>query len=134
VPGLSDNIRVISVVGRFLEHHRIYYFLNGGKEEIWLGSADLMQRNLDRRVETLFPVEDQSLKEWIVRDVVGAYLKDNQKARYLLPDGSYVPVKPKAGEPPFNCQSWFLRHSQEHDVFSLTEDTLPILKTVKVKD
>jgi polyphosphate kinase len=115
--GLSENIRVISIVGRFLEHHRIFYFRNGNgeNEEVWLGSADMMQRNLDRRVETVFPVEDPHLKHWLVQDVLAAYLKDNQKARYLLPDGCYSHVKPKRGELPFNCQNWFLKHSQEHD-------------------
>ena len=90
VPGVSDNIRVISVVGRFLEHSRIYYFHNGGEEEIFLGSADLMSRNLIRRVEVLFPVEDRRLVRHIRDHVLEIYLNDNVKARVMQPDGTYV--------------------------------------------
>ena len=82
-PGLSDNIRVRSIVGRFLEHSRIYHFRNGGEDEVLIGSADLMQRNLDRRVETLLPVEDARLRAWLVRGVLRPYLRDNQRAREL---------------------------------------------------
>jgi polyphosphate kinase len=110
VQGLSENITVTSIVGQFLEHDRIYYFYNQGKEEVWLGSADLMPRNLDRRVETVFPVLDKSIREWVVRKLLPAYLKDNQKARVLQSDGSYLRKKPAEDEPPFNCQSWFLEH------------------------
>ena len=77
VPGVSENIRVVSIVGRFLEHSRIYYFRNGGKDELLMGSADLMPRNLDHRVETLFPVEDDAIRSYIVNDVLEAYLRDN---------------------------------------------------------
>jgi polyphosphate kinase len=113
VPGLSENIRVRSIVGRFLEHHRIYYFQNGamktpGSEEVWLGSADIMQRNLDRRVETLFPVEAPKLKQWLVQQVLLPHLKDNVKARALQPDGTYRRVTPSHGEAPFNVQEWLL--------------------------
>ena len=115
VPGLSENIRVISIVGRFLEHSRIYYFQNGDEEheEVYLGSADLMQRNLDRRVETLFPVEDPTLKRHIVRDILPCYLKDNQKARLLTSDGSYERIVPAPGQLPFNAQDYFLKHYNE---------------------
>jgi len=89
VPGLSDNIRVRSIVGRFLEHDRVYYFLNDGKEEVWLGSADLMPRNLDRRVETLFPVRDPDHVRWLADVLLPTYLADNVKARLLKSDGSY---------------------------------------------
>ncbi len=118
VPGLSENVRVISVVGRFLEHSRIFYFQNGGpgsdKEEVWLGSPDLMQRNLDRRVETLFPIEDPRLKSWVIRDVLMPYLRDRCKTRLLLPDGTYQRLRPSLGpeEPSFNVQEWFLRHGE----------------------
>jgi polyphosphate kinase len=113
IPGLSENIRVISIVGRFLEHSRIYYFRNGSEEdeEIYLGSADLMPRNLDRRVETLFPVEDPVLKHYISHDILASYLKDNQKARLLLPDGTYDRVVPEPNEASFSAQSYFLHHS-----------------------
>ncbi|NWJ48115.1 MAG: polyphosphate kinase 1 [Chloroflexi bacterium] len=124
VKGLSENIRVISIVGRFLEHHRVFYFRNGDEsaEEVWLGSADMMQRNLDRRVETTFPVEDLILKDWLIKEVLASYLKDNQKARLLLPDGAYNHIRPKSGEPAFNAQLWFLRRSQEHDSHSILEE------------
>jgi polyphosphate kinase len=89
VPGVSDNIQVISVVGRFLEHSRIYYFYNGGDEEIFLGSADLMSRNLIRRVEVLFPVEDRRLVRHLRDHVLEIYLRDNVKARLMQADGSY---------------------------------------------
>lgn len=90
VIGLSENIRVISIVGRFLEHSRIYYFYNNGKEEIYLSSADLMQRNLDRRVEITFPIEDPDHKKFLKEQILDTCLKDNQKARVLLPTGKYV--------------------------------------------
>src|SRR5262249_1575968 len=83
-------IRVISVVGRFLEHSRIYYFHNGGEEEIFLGSADLMSRNLIRRVEVLFPVEDKRLVRHIRDHVLEIYLDDNVKARVMQQDATYV--------------------------------------------
>ncbi len=110
VEGLSENIRVLSIVGRFLEHHRIYYFRNGGDdhEEVWLGSADVMQRNLDRRVETLFPIESARLRKRVIHHILMPHLKDNQKARLLLPDGTYRRVQPDAGEAPFDVQAWFM--------------------------
>ena len=89
VPGVSENIRVTSIVGRFLEHSRVYWFRNGGKEEIYLGSADLMRRNLDHRVEIVFPVEDPRLVKRL-KDVLDIYQKDELKARRLQSDGSYV--------------------------------------------
>ena len=106
VAGLSENIRLVSVVGRFLEHSRIYYFRNGGddQQEVYLGSADLMQRNLDRRVETLFPLEDIHLKRYVISSLLPVYLRDTVKARLLMPDGSYCRVMPEVGEnrTPFN--------------------------------
>jgi polyphosphate kinase len=115
VPGMSENIRVISIVGRFLEHHRIYYFRNGGdgQEEVWLGSADIMQRNLDRRVETLFPIEDRDLKRWMIQEALPAFLRDTKQARQLMPDGTYRRVTPPPGEAPFDSQMWFLSRHQE---------------------
>lgn len=93
VPGVSDNIRVVSVVGRFLEHSRAYYFANDGRPDLYLGSADLMERNLDRRVEVLFPLEDAALRDHVVH-LLSVYLADNVQARRLLPDGSYERVRP----------------------------------------
>jgi polyphosphate kinase len=110
LPGISDNIRVRSIVGRFLEHSRIYYCRNGGAEEIYLGSADLMPRNLDRRVEISFPVEDKRLIRHLHDDVLAIYLADNVKARRLLPDGSYERVRPGPNEPLLDSQQWLISH------------------------
>ncbi len=110
VPGVSENITVTSIVGRFLEHPRIFYFRNGGDEEILLGSADVMPRNLDRRVETLFPVEDPPLRGALRDHILAVHLKDNVQARRLLPDGSYKRVRPQEGTPELNSQLWMLEH------------------------
>ena len=107
VEGVSSNIRVISIVGRFLEHSRVYYFRNGGQEQIYLGSADMMGRNLDRRVEVLFPVEDRKLVARVRGDILGTYLADTRNANYMQPDGSYR--KPDAGTSPLlNSQAHFM--------------------------
>ena len=90
VRGVSDRIRVRSIVGRFLEHSRIFYFANGGEEEIYLGSADWMPRNLYERVEVTFPVKDPMLRQRIRSEILEAYLRDTAKARLLRADGSYV--------------------------------------------
>ena len=107
VPGLSENIRVRSIVGRLLEHSRAYYFANGGEEAIYIGSSDWMPRNLDRRVEVLTPLHDERLKSFITDDYLPAFLKDNVKARLLMPDGSYRRVQAGAGEEPFDSQMYF---------------------------
>lgn len=104
VAGRSENIRVISIVGRFLEHSRIYYFRNGGSEQIYLGSADLMPRNLDRRVEVLFPVEDPNLIRRLRDQVLSMYLSDNTKARLMQASGSYVRVKREEGTEAIDAQ------------------------------
>jgi polyphosphate kinase len=112
LPGVSENITVTSVVGRFLEHPRIYYFghSDDGDEEMLLGSADLMPRNLDRRVEQLFPVEDPQLLESIREHILFVHLKDNVKARRMLPDGTYERVQPQEGEPELDSQLWMIEH------------------------
>ncbi len=89
IPGVSDNIRVRSIIGRFLEHHRVFYFWNGGKEDVWLASADWMDRNFFRRIETGFPLLDPKLKRRVVNESLKPYLKDNVRAWEMLPDGSY---------------------------------------------
>jgi polyphosphate kinase len=94
VPGLSENIRVASIVGRFLEHSRVYSFTNGGKEEIYLGSADLMHRNLNRRVEVMFPIEDAEQQERARVELLENAIRDNTKIRWLQADGSYQRVSP----------------------------------------
>jgi polyphosphate kinase len=108
VPGVSETITVKSVVGRFLEHARIYYFHNGGQEEVLLGSADLMPRNLDRRVEILFPVLHPQWREIIVNDILAAGFRDNVQARRLRSDGTYERLHPLDGELAVNSQEWFL--------------------------
>jgi polyphosphate kinase len=102
------------VVGRFLEHSRIYYFLNGGAEEVYLGSADMRTRNLDRRVEILFPIEDPSLVHRIREDILAVYFGDNVKARELRADGSYARVSAGSGSTRLNAQEWFIAHRGEN--------------------
>ncbi|SRR5579875_372068 len=110
IPGVSENIRVISIVGRFLEHSRVYYFRNGGNEEIYLGSADLMPRNLDHRVEVLFPVEDERLAHYLRYEVLEIYLADCAKSRHMRADGSYARVEHEHTDECVNAQSYFLGH------------------------
>ena len=111
LPGTSDNIRVLSIVGRFLEHSRIYYFHNKGEINLYTGSADLMPRNLDRRVEVVFPIEDQELRDEIINHILLVQLRDTVKGRWLQADGSYIAAAPPPSEdalPPFNSQQWFM--------------------------
>ncbi|MBK8781063.1 MAG: polyphosphate kinase 1 [Anaerolineales bacterium] len=105
VKGVSENIRVISVVGRYLEHSRIYYFQNNGSDEIYLGSADLMPRNLNHRVEVVFPVESKTHIRHLRDKVLERYFKDNTRARILEPDGTYKRIHPADGEKPFDIQN-----------------------------
>ena len=105
VPGLSETIRVRSIVGRFLEHSRVFYFRNGGADEVYLGSADLMSRNLDRRVEVVFPVEDQQIIAHLRDEVLHTYLEDTANAHLLQPDGTYV----RAEGQPCDSQEWFIQ-------------------------
>lgn len=110
VKGVSENIRLVSIIGRFLEHSRIYYFRNAGEEEIYIGSADLMPRNLNRRVEVLFPIETPQMIRHIRTDILQIYLSDNVKARLMRPDGSYKRIKPEDnGKEPLNAQEWFIK-------------------------
>jgi polyphosphate kinase len=114
IAGVSDNIRVTSIVGRFLEHSRIYYFRNGGDEEIYLGSADLMPRNLNRRVEILFPVEDPDLRARIRDEILSEYLLDNVKARRMMADGSYKRAIRTDHQPARNSQEILLGNVAPH--------------------
>lgn len=109
VKGLSDNIRVRSIVGRFLEHSRIYYFANGenGGPAVFIGSADWMQRNFDRRVEVVAPVMDETKRKYLVEDVLAAYLKDTVNARILMPDGKYRKIKKSETAETFDSQIYF---------------------------
>jgi polyphosphate kinase len=106
-PGLSQTIHVRSIVGSFLEHSRIFYFANGGEEEVYIGSADWMARNLDRRVEVVTPVLDPHAKAYLKDTVLAAYLRDNVKARVMNSDGTYEMPPMEAGEEPFNSQMFF---------------------------
>ncbi|HXD33178.1 MAG TPA: polyphosphate kinase 1 [Pyrinomonadaceae bacterium] len=108
VPGLSETITVRNIVGRFLEHSRIFYFANGGEEEVFLGSADWMHRNLSNRIEVLTPVEDAALASHLKEVVLSAYLRDNVKSRKLSPNGAYEPFEVKPGEERFDVQKYFL--------------------------
>jgi polyphosphate kinase len=114
LPGVSENIRVISVVGRFLEHSRIYYFCNGGDEEIYSGSADLMPRNINWRVEVLFPVQDKRLIRYLRDDVLETYLHANTKTRLMREDGVYEMLLAKPGEVKLNPQDWLIHYHQQH--------------------
>ena len=119
VRGVSDNIRVRSIVGRFLEHSRIYYFANGGEEEIYIGSPDWMPRNLYERVEVLVPLRDELLRERVRREILDAYLADNRKARILLPDTTYIRAwqplrgkrnrRPPTGDEAFCAQNFLIK-------------------------
>ncbi len=111
IPGLSENIKVISIVGRFLEHSRVFYFYNNGKEEIYLSSADMMQRNLDRRVEIAYPIEDPKLKNEIQKTLLSFELKDNVKARELHPDMSYTFCQGKGEDKKIDSQDWLINHA-----------------------
>jgi polyphosphate kinase len=113
LPGISEHIRVTSVVGRFLEHPRIYYFENGDQPEIYMGSADIMPRNLDRRVETIYPIEDDAIKTRVINEVLKISMLDNIRARVLASDGSYSRLKPQDGEVPLDSQSWFMDHTRQ---------------------
>jgi polyphosphate kinase len=107
VPGLSENIRVRSIVGRLLEHSRIFFFANDGEDDTYIGSADWMPRNLNRRVEVVVPIEDPGFKTYLKDVVLAAYLRDNVKARLLTPDGSYIRVPRPNGEELFDSQTSF---------------------------
>ena len=113
VPGLSENITVRSIVGRYLEHSRIYNFHNNGNEEIYLSSADIMQRNLDGRVETTFEVQDERLKKVLMSTVLLPYLKDNTKARKLNSSMEYSLLQPEGNEKKFNSQDWMMKHAEK---------------------
>jgi polyphosphate kinase len=111
VPGLSDNIQVTSIVGRFLEHSRLFYFYNNGKEEFYLSSADMMPRNLDRRVEISFPIEDKRLQNELIRTLLKISLKDNTKSKFLTPEMSYEIIKSENGVKKINSQEWLMKHT-----------------------
>jgi polyphosphate kinase len=116
LPGVSENIRVTSLVGRFLEHSRIYYFRNGGAEQVFLGSADVRSRNLDRRVEILFPIQDPRLVRHIRDEILQIYLTDNVKTRHMQPDGSYTRRALAAGQERISAQEWLIAYRGKHPI------------------
>ena len=124
VPGRSENIRVRSIVGRFLEHSRIFYFANAGQPEVFVGSADWMQRNFSGRVEAIFPVEAPELRDRLLYEVLAASLADTAQAYDLLPDGSYRRVERNLGAEPFDSQAWLLERAHSPDVMPLPADVL----------
>ena len=112
VKGVSENIHVVSIVGRYLEHSRVYYFHNGGKEEIYIGSADLMTRNLDHRVEVVFPVEQEEHVHYLRDKMLNTYLKDNTRARLMQVDGTYTRLKPTGDDKGVDVQEFFMINSK----------------------
>ena len=119
VPGVSDRITVRSIIGRFLEHSRIWYFENGGDAEVFVGSADLMDRNLNRRVETMCPVLDAGLRRYLRETVLEAYLKDTGNAWTLDADGEYTRVP--VAEPSFIAQEHLLEQAPPAGAFDVME-------------
>ncbi len=115
IAGVSERVSVRSIVGRFLEHSRIYLFENGGEAQAFIGSADLMERNLDRRVEVLCPVLDPSLLEYVRDTVLGAYLRDTDRAAVLGPDGEYRMAAAADNVDRFSAQDFLLtRHTTDY--------------------
>jgi polyphosphate kinase len=113
IPGVSDNIRVVSIVDRFLEHSRIFYFGNGGDPQVYIGSADWMDRNLSRRVEVVFPIDPPELKQRLIKEILATSMADNVKARELMPDGTYRRLTVPPGQPAVRSQERFLQMAAE---------------------
>ena len=108
VKGLSDNITVRSIVGVYLEHSRIYYFENAGNPEVFAGSGDIMTRNMFKRIECIFPIEDQDLKSRVINEILPAYLKDNRFSNLLHSNGAYYKSEEMKASEPFSCQESFI--------------------------
>jgi polyphosphate kinase len=123
IPGVSDTIRVTSIVDRFLEHSRVFYFGNGGNPQVYIGSADWMDRNLSRRVEVVFPIEQPDLKQRLIGEILATSLADNVKARQLMSDGSYRRMKPEAGQPRIRSQERFIELAAQQSIQRLNELT-----------
>jgi polyphosphate kinase len=118
IPGISENIRVTSIVGRFLEHSRMFYFHNSGKEEVYLGSADMMPRNLNRRVELVFPVQDPKLVRHLRDELLATYLDEVVKARHMNSDGTYSRDPRHANRRELNSQEWFIKEAVQRSASS----------------
>jgi len=116
IPGVSENIRVLSVVDRFLEHARIFCFHAGGRREVYLSSADWMPRNFIRRVEVMFPVDDEALRDRLIDEILAVSREDNVKARMLLPDGTYQRLRRQTGDPARRSQQRFIELARKSAV------------------
>jgi polyphosphate kinase len=113
LPGVSENIRVRSIVDRYLEHSRLFYFNNDGNEEVYCGSADWMPRNFFRRIETVFPVLDPDLRKRLRDEILGTYLRDNVKARMMRSDGCYARARRRTNDKPLRAQEWLMQKTNE---------------------
>ncbi len=131
IPGVSENIRVISIVDRFLEHSRVFYFGNGGDPLVYTGSADWMDRNLSRRVEVIYPIEQPELKQRLIREILAISLQDNTKARELQSDGTYKRIKAEATQPRVRSQERFLEIALQNASRRLNEIPPPPLPFVQ---
>jgi polyphosphate kinase len=130
LPGISENIRVTSIIDRFLEHSRVFYFHNAGDPQVYIGSADWMDRNLSRRVEVIFPVETPELKNRLISEVLAISLADNVKARELLSDGGHRRVTRAPNEPPLRSQERFLEIAAlnaQRRLLETTQAAAPVL-------
>jgi polyphosphate kinase len=125
----SANIRIRSIVGRFLEHSRAWYFRNGGAEELFIGSADLRPRNFDKRVEIVVPVKDRALAHRLRYEILDTYLADNLSARELMANGRYRRVSPRPGEPGISCQAAFLESRSPGAMSDDTTATITVHRT-----
>ena len=118
VAGMSEHIKVMSIVGRFLEHSRVYYFGRSGKPDVLIGSADAMRRNLDRRIEVLVPVESPNLISHIRERILDTCLKDNAQSWDMDAAGNYIRRQAAKGQKPFDSQNWFMAHPYSKDAFA----------------
>jgi polyphosphate kinase len=134
VPGVSDNIVVRSVVGRFLEHSRIFYFENAGEDELYISSADWMPRNLYERVEVMCPLLDPILKQRVKDEILAAYMADNVKARSLDRNGNYARVPRRRGQPAFSAQDFLISVAEGNaNASGIPEPVLPAAKSVRTR-
>ena len=132
IPGVSDNIRVISIVDRYLEHSRIFFFEADGRRDIYCSSADWMNRNFQRRVELMFPVEDPALRSRIIDEIFGTLLADNTRARILRANGTYERIAPAAGETPLRAQHRFIELARAQSTVPLMDRGLVIRPTMRL--
>ncbi|MFO0573355.1 MAG: polyphosphate kinase 1 [Polyangia bacterium] len=133
VPGVSENIRVTSIVDRFLEHSRIFYFESDGKQDLYIASADWMNRNFQRRVEVMFPIEDPALRARIMDEILAVYLAENMRTRVLKRDGTYERVQPGPNDPPVRAQHRFIEIARAQATVPLVDKGLRIRPTMRLQ-